>query len=175
MKRPPVLAILLVLLACGDVLARGGGGCVESGTPVLTPGGWTPVEALVPGDAVVTVSDGRVATGRVVSCVAVEPAEFVELVVGGRTLRLTGEHTRLVFPDGTDETSYQAVLTGLYDITCEKSVAARAIWRSGGFSAYAAYRQVVRRGMDAYIILGDPNPELTGFTHRVVFKLIWAF
>lgn len=95
--------------------------------------------------------------------------------MGRVSLRLMGEHTRLVFPDGTDETNYQAVLTALYDITCERSVAARAIWRSGRFSAYAAYRQVVRRGMDAYIILGDPDPELTGFTHRVVFKLIWAF
>jgi hypothetical protein len=34
---------------------------------------------------------------------------------------------------------------------------------------------VVRRGMDAYVLLGDPNPQHTGFTGRVVVKLIWAF
>ncbi len=52
--------------------------------------------------------------------------------------------------------------------------AAGGIWRDAGFSAYASYRQVVRKGMDAYVIVGDPDPTLTGFASRVALKLIWA-
>jgi hypothetical protein len=37
------------------------------------------------------------------------------------------------------------------------------------------YRQVVRRGMDAYVIVGDPDPARTGFASRVAVKLIWIF
>lgn len=40
---------------------------------------------------------------------------------------------------------------------------------------FATYRQVVRRGMDVYVLLGDPNPEHTGVTNRVILKLIWVF
>ena len=88
-------------------------------------------------------------------------------------LRVVGEYTALDLPEGSTH-DYQAVLTTSYDLTTEKSVAARAIWRNDGFSAYAAYRQVVRKGMDAYVIVGDPDPARTGFTNRLVVKLIWA-
>jgi hypothetical protein len=91
------------------------------------------------------------------------------------SLRFAGERTDLSFPDGSGFTSYQAVVTGSYDLTSEKCIAARAIWRDSGFSAYAAYRQVVRNGMDAYLIVGDPDPARTGFAARAVLKLIWAF
>jgi len=94
---------------------------------------------------------------------------------GRLSVRLLGEYTAVSWPDGSDMREYQAVLTSSYDLTCEKTIAARAIWRNEGFTAYAAYRQVVRKGMDAYIILGDPDPSTTGFTNRFVVKLIWAF
>ena len=90
------------------------------------------------------------------------------------SVRVGGEHIHLAMPDGSETDQYQAVLTSSYDITPEKTLAARAIWRDAGFSAYASYRQVVRKGMDAYVIVGDPDPRLTGFTERVVLKLIWA-
>ena len=90
------------------------------------------------------------------------------------SLRVQGEYTALTGTADSNMHEYQTVLTGSYDLTTEKCVAARAIWRESGFSAYAAYRQVVRRGMDAYVILGDPDPSTTGFTNRVVVKLIWA-
>ena len=93
----------------------------------------------------------------------------------GLSLRLGGEYTDLAFPDGTSATNYQTVVTASYDLTTEKSVAARAIWRDRGFSAYAAYRQVVRKGMDAYLVVGDPDPSETGITNRFLLKLIWAF
>jgi hypothetical protein len=76
-------------------------------------------------------------------------------------------------PDATHE--YQAVLTASYDLTPEKSISARFIARDAGVSAFLAYRQVVRRGMDAYVLVGDPDPTRTGFTERVALKLIWVF
>jgi len=88
------------------------------------------------------------------------------------SLRLNAEHTHLSEPAADAGHDYQAVLTASYDITPEQCLAARGIWRDAGFSAYASYRQVVRRGMDAYVIIGDPDPNRTGFAERVAFKLI---
>ena len=90
------------------------------------------------------------------------------------SVRVGGEYIHLAMPDDSAAHQYRAVLTTSYDITPERTLAARAIWRDAGFSAYAAYRQVVRRGMDAYVIVGDPDPTLTGFTNRIALKLVWA-
>jgi hypothetical protein len=90
------------------------------------------------------------------------------------SLRLNAEYTHLSEPAADAGHDYQAVLTTSYDITPERCLAARGIWRDAGFSAFASYRQVVRRGMDAYVIIGDPDPDRTGFAERVVFKLIWV-
>ena len=90
------------------------------------------------------------------------------------SVRVGGEHIHLAMPDGSATRQYQAVLTTSYDITPEKTLAARGIWRDAGFSAYASYRQVVRKGMDAYVIVGDPDPTLTGVASRIALKLIWA-
>lgn len=89
-------------------------------------------------------------------------------------LRVGGEYVHLSLPGSVGVHQYQTVLTTTYDISPERCIAARGIWRDAGFSAYASYRQVVRRGMDAYVILGDPNPSLTGVANRVTFKLIWT-
>jgi hypothetical protein len=89
-------------------------------------------------------------------------------------LTVDGEWSRLETPD-EDSTDYQAVLTASYDLTPEKTIAARVVAGNNGTNIYAAYRQVVRKGMDAYMILGDPDPERTGFVKRLVVKLIWAF
>ena len=95
--------------------------------------------------------------------------------LGGLSLRLQAEYSDLAEPAEGAGHQYQTVLTASYDVTPEKCVAARGIWRDAGFTAYAAYRQVVRRGMDAYVIVGDPNPAKTGFTQRLALKLIWTF
>jgi hypothetical protein len=91
---------------------------------------------------------------------------------GRMSLRLGVEYGSLVDAPEDSGRYYQGVVTSSYDITSEKTIAARLIARNAGFSAYAAYRQVVRRGVDAYVILGDPDPERTGFSPRVAFKLI---
>jgi uncharacterized membrane protein YgcG len=71
---------------------RGGGGCIEKGSAVLTPSGPVSVEDLQPGDAVLSFSDRRVRTAKVQAVVAVHADAYFELAVGGHVLRLTGEH-----------------------------------------------------------------------------------
>jgi hypothetical protein len=105
---------------------------------------------------------------------------YVSFSQGSRPLKdlsvnLSAEYSHLLPPAEDAGHEYQAVLTASYDLTDEKCIAARGIWRDAGVSAYASYRQVVRRGMDAYVIVGDPDPDRTGFASRVAFKLIWVF
>ncbi len=99
---------------------------------------------------------------------ALRPIDYLSVIVNV-------EYSRLEPPSPDAYHRRQAVLTTSYDLTPEKCIAARGIWRDEGFSAYASYRQVVRRGMDAYIIVGDPDPDRTGFATRVALKLIWVF
>jgi len=96
---------LLLWLACGALAgaprapARGGGGCLAAGTGILTPAGEVAVEQLRRGDAVVGLRDGRPAVTTVADVFAVQPAEFIALAAGGRTLRVTPEHPVATAPD----------------------------------------------------------------------------
>jgi hypothetical protein len=93
MKLPSGFVILGVLaLSCGTLFARGGGGCIEEGTPVLTPAGPVAVERLAPGDPVLTVVAGGTAPATVEALVRVECEEYVELSASMRVLRVTAEH-----------------------------------------------------------------------------------
>jgi predicted lipid-binding transport protein (Tim44 family) len=78
--------------------ARGGGGCLAKGTPILTPSGPVPIEQLHRGDAVWTVLHSRILPGIVQDCIKVEADEFLELQVAGRTLRVTPEHPFQIAP-----------------------------------------------------------------------------
>ena len=86
------------MAAAGTAYARGGGGCLEEGTPILTPAGAVPIERLAPGDLVWTVVNGRLNTGTVRACTRVQVDEYLELSVGGVSLRATGEHPIQVAP-----------------------------------------------------------------------------
>ena len=81
-----LVALWLAPLAWG----RGGGGCLDGATPVLTPAGWKPLQELRPGDSVDCPSSGT--TGRVEALYRVDPAEVFEISVGGQTLRATATH-----------------------------------------------------------------------------------
>jgi len=91
------------------------------------------------------------------------------------SVNLNLEYSRLTPPSPDAAHTYQAVLTASYDLTPEKCISARLISRDEGASVYAAYRQVVRRGTDIYVILGNPDPNLTGFSPRLAIKLIRVF
>jgi hypothetical protein len=91
------------------------------------------------------------------------------------SLSVAAEYGRLTAPSPDAYHAYQAVFTTSYDLTPERSLAARLVARDGGISLYGAYRQVVRRGTDAYIIVGDPDPSRTGFVTRVAVKVVRVF
>lgn len=65
MKRPVALAaLLLVLMSSLAACPRGGGGCIEQGTPILTPSGAVPIERLQSGDIVWSLTSGRMEAVR---------------------------------------------------------------------------------------------------------------
>jgi predicted lipid-binding transport protein (Tim44 family)/uncharacterized membrane protein YgcG len=86
------LALALAVLPAGQALARGGGGCIEEGTPVLTPRGYVPVERLSPGDVVLAPAGGVMREATVQAFLRVQPEEYVELEFDGGRLRVTPEH-----------------------------------------------------------------------------------
>ena len=90
------------------------------------------------------------------------------------SVRLSAEYGSLVGSEEEDGRSFLGVVTTSYDITDERSLGARVICRHDGLTGYAAYRQVVRRGLDIYVLVGDPSSDQTGFTPRVMVKLIRA-
>src|SRR5579862_228346 len=77
--------LLALILACflggTTAWARGGGGCFEQGTLILTPNGEVPIEQLRIGDAVVG--------GRVEAILCVQPDEYLEV---GNGMHVTAEH-----------------------------------------------------------------------------------
>jgi predicted lipid-binding transport protein (Tim44 family) len=97
-NRIPVFLFLLLIIVPGKVLARGGGGCLAEGTPILTPRGPVAIERLHPGDTVWTIQRGQLRPGTVQARIDVEAKEFLELSVAGRTLRVTPEHPFQIEP-----------------------------------------------------------------------------
>jgi len=89
---PAILAVIVLLSAGTSVYARGGGGCLEKGTPVQTPSGTVPVEQLMPGDSVVGFDHGLVTQSTVMASTEVAPEHYYELTVGASMLRATAEH-----------------------------------------------------------------------------------
>lgn len=92
------IAVLAWGLTTLALFARGGGGCLEQGTFVLTPTGPMPVELLQPGDKVVGISRGAVVTSQVHAVSRVQPREFYNLAAGGHVLHVTAEHPLAIAP-----------------------------------------------------------------------------
>ena len=86
MKTLTTIAFALCL-AGTPAWARGGGGCFEQGTPILTPNGEVPIEQLRVGDVVIG--------GRVEAIICVEPEEYLEV---GNGVRVTAEHPFQIAP-----------------------------------------------------------------------------
>ncbi len=68
------------------------------------------------------------------------------------------------------EDRIQHVLQFNYDITPERGLGGRFVYRDGSLNAFLTYRQAVRKGIDAFIILGDPNAEK--IKKRAVAKVV---
>lgn len=91
---PRLVCALLVALAgaAPRVFARGGGGCLEQGTLIATPHGAVPIEQLRVGDEVWGRRDGQPVAATVQALTRVEPEQYLELSVDGRSVRVTPEH-----------------------------------------------------------------------------------
>ena len=87
-----LLLLLAGLLLAASAWGRGGGGCLEEGTLIDTPAGPIPIEQLETGATVWAVVDGQLQPATVQATSRVEPADYIEIGAGGRTLRVTAEH-----------------------------------------------------------------------------------
>lgn len=90
-----LLCIVAVLFIGSTPLllhARGGGGCLVQGTPVLTPSGQVAIENLQPGDTVLGVDGRSLLPVNVQAVTQVRPDAFYEIVVDRHALRITAEH-----------------------------------------------------------------------------------
>lgn len=93
---------------------------------------------------------------------------------GPLSLRGAAQYVRWDYPRGHAlkpagvEHEYQVRLTGQWDVTHEQSLSGRIIRSTGGWNGYVAFRRTVRRGMDLFVILGDPSAER--WRNRLVLK-----
>jgi hypothetical protein len=86
-------------------------------------------------------------------------------------LQISAEYLYMTSPI-EPEKGHQIVLTGAYDLSNERTISGRLVDRRQGLNFYMTYRQAVRRGMDMYVIVGDPNADT--FTRRIAIKAVWA-
>src|SRR5437660_6645654 len=93
-----ICIFLPALLAACSAFGRGGGGCLEEGTLIDTPAGQIPIERLHRGDIVWAVIKGQLQRATVQATSEVEPVEYVEITVGGRTVRATAAHPFQIGP-----------------------------------------------------------------------------
>ncbi len=93
------LSVLLVFFLGPDFSwGRGGGGCLEEGTLVLTSKGSIAIEKLQPGDHVMGVAAGCLQSVEVQGVTVVQPETILEILAGGETLRVTAEHPIMIAP-----------------------------------------------------------------------------
>jgi len=87
-----IFAVVLIGWNVSSIFARGGGGCLMQGTPVLTPSGVLPIESLKQGDPVLGVIDNTIIPATIQSVIRTFPHDIYEIVVDDLTLRVTADH-----------------------------------------------------------------------------------
>jgi len=87
--------------------------------------------------------------------------------------RACSEYQRLALPGLLVDDVFQGILSANFDLDPEHTLAGRYVNTGGEHNFYVTYRQVVRRGLDAYVILGNPNVEKT--QGRLAFKVVSVF
>ena len=73
-------------------------------------------------------------------------------------------------PEEGNVKPWLGILSAKYELTPEKSIAARLLSRKEGANLTFSYRQRVRQGLDIFALIGDYNADHT--TNRISFKLI---
>jgi hypothetical protein len=131
--------------------------------------GWLRHRLFVPGEIGVTFGD-------------VKDTDFLRAWFGqsihplsALTASVRTEYRRQDYPlNHEDKTeggvvhTYQAIGTLQYDLTTERAVSGRLIRTDDGWNGYATFQQVVRKGMDIYLIVGEPKADT--WTKRVAIK-----
>jgi len=94
-------------------------------------------------------------------------------------LRGNGEFRRFDYPvghadkpSGGVEDRYQVIGTIQFNITSERSVSGRIVKTNDGLNGYATYQQTLRRGLDLFVIVGDPSADI--WTKRVALKAMFV-
>ena len=96
MHNRKLISCLVILASMSPALARGGGGCLPRGTPILTPDGPVAIERLVPGDSVIGVVDGDLKPATIQACHEVPAEDYRELRTRFGTALATPEHPFMV-------------------------------------------------------------------------------
>lgn len=88
-------------------------------------------------------------------------------------IALSYEQSRIDAPSFYAGTGRLLIGTVNYDLTSEQSIGARFVHRNGSSNMYGMLRRQVRRGVDAYLIYGDPNAESTkgGLSFKFVYPI----
>jgi len=116
----------------------------------------------------VTFQSGRRASGHYDYTILAQGFYFGE----GSNLQLKYSLMRNRYPDHVDRASL-LIATLNRDLSPYRSVSARLVTRSGNNNIYASYRQSLRKGMDLFVIVGDPNTDTT--QARLALKAVWCY
>ncbi len=74
---------------------------------------------------------------------------------------------------GVGFNTQQHIISLNYDLTNERGLGGRLVKGQDGTNFYLSYRQTMRKGTDAFIILGDPNGQ--SFEPRLSVKFVQVF
>lgn len=88
-------------------------------------------------------------------------------------VEVSGEYQRMALPGEPVDDAFLGMVSANLDLDPDRSLAGRYVTTAGKHNFYVSYRQVVRRGVDAYVIIGNPNVEKT--EGRLALKLVYCF
>ena len=115
----------------------------------------------------IRLRQGKLDGGRYLFASLEQGFKFTEKLSSSFSL----ERLSLDYPGAKKDTRVtQGVYSGVYDITPERGFVFRLVANQGGTNGYAAYRQELRKGMDIFLVLGDPNTER--FKQRIGLKIV---
>ncbi|MBP7795321.1 MAG: TIM44-like domain-containing protein [Elusimicrobiales bacterium] len=87
---------VLILINSIPLLARGGGGCVEKGTLILTPYGYKAVETLKENDEIISYSTNRYNKTKIKRIYLDVSDNFAEIQACGKSISVTETHPFMV-------------------------------------------------------------------------------
>jgi hypothetical protein len=99
------------------------------------------------------------------------PSSFTSLFGGYRFGKVDLGISQSILERG--ESSRLTVGTVSWEISPTRSLAARTVVRDGKSNSYLSYRNAGGKGLEYFVILGDPNADR--WKDRLSVKLVWAF